>query len=47
MRKQHFHADTFVELPTFKFKGGDDAEASGTDEQLLSNKPALIRCKET
>ena len=29
-----------------KYQGGDEAEARGTDEQLLSDKPKLIRCGE-
>ena len=27
-----------------KYQGGDDAEASGTDEQPLPHKPPLTRC---
>ena len=30
-----------------KYQGGDEAEARGTDEQPLSEKPSLIRCGET
>ena len=29
-----------------KCQGGDEAEARGTDEQPLSDKPPLIRCGE-
>ena len=30
-----------------KYQGGDKAEARGTDEQPLSDKPPLTRCGET
>ena len=30
-----------------KYQGGDEAEASATDEQPLSDKPPLTRCGET
>ena len=30
-----------------KYQGGDEAEAKGSDEQPLSDKPPLIKCGET
>ena len=30
-----------------KYQGGHEAEARGTDEQPLSDKPPLIQCGET
>ena len=30
-----------------EYQGGDKAEAGGTDEQPLSDRPPLIRCGET
>ena len=30
-----------------KYQAGDEAEARGTDEQLLSDNPPLMRCGET
>ena len=30
-----------------RYKGGDEAEARGTDEKSLSDRPLLIRCVET
>ena len=52
--KQNFHTDTFwnylllnMALLWAKYQAGDEAEARGTDEQLFSDNPPLMRCGET
>ena len=53
--KTEFPYRCIPELPTFeygclvgaKYQGGDEAEARGTNKQVLSDKPLLIRCGET